>query len=102
MEGLVATKMIVNGANTDQISFKINLMHGYDEEKLYGIKELKRKFFHNTILTKANDVFLDTKENPRKEIKNFFPKNFNEYIPKEQTNVLSNARQLYNYREKNH
>ena len=75
-------------------------MHGYDERKLYGIKELKSEFFHNTILTKANDVFLNTKKNPKKEIKSFFPKKFNKFISKEQPNVLLNAMQLYNYRNK--
>ena len=58
MEGLVTRKMTVNSTKVDQMSFIINLMNGYDEGKMYGIKELKRNFFHNTILTKANDIFL--------------------------------------------
>ena len=100
LEGLVTRKMTLNNANADQISFMINLMHGYDEGKLYDIKELKSRFFRNTILTKASDVFLNTKKNPKKEIKSFFPKNFKEIISKEKTNVLLNAMQLYNYRNK--
>ena len=75
-------------------------MHGHDERKLCSIKELKSKFFLNTILTKTNDVFLDTKKYRRKTIKSFFPKKFNEHDPKEQTNVLLNAMQLYNYGNK--
>ena len=70
--------MTVNSANVDQISLIINLMHGYNEQEFHNIKEMESKFFHNTILTKANDVFVDTKKNSRKGIKSFFPKKFNE------------------------
>ena len=82
LEGLVTRKMTVNNANVDQISFIINLIHGYDAGKLYNIKELKSEFLNTTILTKANDVFLNTKKNPKKEIKSFFPKNFNNSFQK--------------------
>ena len=66
--------MTLNSANVDQISLIINLTHGYNEGKLHDIKELESKFLDYTILTKTNDVFLDTKKNPRKGIKSFFPK----------------------------
>ena len=78
--------MSVSNANADQIPFIINLMPGYSEWELYGIKEAKSKFFHNTILTKANDVFLDTKKKSKKRSKELLSKNFNEFISKEQTN----------------
>ena len=100
LEGPVTRKMTVDSANFDQISFIIKLMHGYNEGELYGIKELASKFFRNTILRKANEVFLDAKKNPRKGIKRFFPKNFNKFISKKQTIFLLNAMQLYNYRNK--
>ena len=98
LEDLVTRKMTVDDANADQLSFIINLMCGYDEKKLYSKEQVKSSFFHNTILTKANSVSLDTKKNPRKEIKSFFPKNFSKIISKEQTRVLLNAMQLCNYR----
>ena len=62
-------------------------------------KELKSEFFHNTILTKAKKVSLDTKKNSRKKIKNF-PKKFNKHVSKEQASILLNAMQLDNYRNK--
>ena len=96
LEDLVTRKMTVNSANVDQISLIIDLMHEYNEEKLHDIKELESKFFHNNILTKANDVFLDTEKNQRKGIKCFLPKKFKDFISKKQTNVLLNAMQLYN------
>ena len=67
LEGLVTRKMTVNSANVDQISFIVKLMHGYNKGALYGIKELKSKFFHDTILRKANDVFLNAKKIQEKE-----------------------------------
>ena len=100
LESLVTRKMSVNSANADQISFIINLMHGYSDERLCGTEEVKSEFLHKTTLTKAKNVILNTKNNPKKEIKRFFPKTFNEYILKEQTNVLLNVMQLYNYRNK--
>ena len=68
-------------------------MHGYDDWRLYGLRESKSEFLHCTF-------FLDTKNNLRKGIKNFFPKDFNQYISKEQANVLLNAMQLYDDRNK--
>ena len=61
-------------------------MHGYNEWELYGIKELQ------SILTKAKTE--NTKKNPKKGIKCFFLKIFNEFISKKQTNVSLNAIQL--------
>ena len=74
LEDLVTSKMAVNSANANQISFIINLMYGYDESKLTDIEAIKNEFFDNTVLTKAKTVFLDTKETT-KGIKSFFPKN---------------------------
>ena len=45
MESLVTRKMSVDNANADQISFIVNSMHGYSDEKLYGTKKVKSKFF---------------------------------------------------------
>ena len=100
LEGLVTKKMTVSSANADQISFIINLMYGYSDEKLYGIEEAKSNFFCSTALIKSKNVFLNTKKNPRKEIKSFPAKNFNKLFLKEQINVLLDAMQLYNYRNK--
>ena len=83
LEGVITRKMAVNDANADQISFIINLMHGYDEWILDGIREVKSEFLHNTTLTKAKKVSLDAKKIPKKGIKSLFPKNINEYISKE-------------------
>ena len=57
LEDLVTRKMTVNSANADQISFIVNLMHGYDEQKLFDSEALESKFFHNTALIKANKVY---------------------------------------------
>ena len=84
LEDLVTKKMTVNSANAAQISFIIDLMHGYDESKLVDIKAVKNEFFYNTVLTKAKKVFLDAKENPKKRIKSFFPPKFKESLSKEQ------------------
>ena len=76
LEGVITRKMAVNDANADQISFIINLMHGYDEWRLDSIREVKSEFLHNTTLT-------DAKKIQKKGIKSLFPKNINEYISKE-------------------
>ena len=68
--------------------------------EIYRLRESKSEFLHNTILTSAKNIFLDTKNSPRKGIKSVFPKNFNEYISTKQANVLLNAMQLYDYRNK--
>ena len=57
-------------------------------------------FFNNTVLTKENYIFLDTKKNPNIGIKSFFPIKFHKFISGEQTNVLLNTIQLYNGRNK--
>ena len=56
MKDLVNRKMTINSANADQISFIIDLMHGYDEGKLIDI-ETKNDFFFNTALTRAKKSF---------------------------------------------
>ena len=55
--------MTINSANDDQMYFIIDLMHGYYEGKLTDIETIKNAFFYNTVLTKAEKVFLDTKKN---------------------------------------
>ena len=62
LEDLVTRKMTVNSVNADQISFIINLMHGYNEGEFFDIKALVSKFLYNTVLTKANNFFLDIKK----------------------------------------
>ena len=69
LEGVITRKMAVNDANADQISFIINLMHGYDEWRLDGIREVKSEFLHNTTLTKAKKVSLDAKKIQKKRNK---------------------------------
>ena len=86
LEGPATREITVNSPNTGQISFIISLMHGYNGWELYGIKELK------SILTKAKTE--NTKKNPKKGIKCFFLKKFNEFISKKQTNFSLNAIQL--------
>ena len=73
LKNLVTRKMTINSANADQISFIIDLIHGYDESKLTDIETIKNEFFYNTVLIKAKNVFLDTKENPKKGASKKFP-----------------------------
>ena len=80
LENLVTKQTTVNSANSDQISFIINLMNGYNESKLVDIKAIKDEFFYNTVLTKAKKVFLDTKKNSKKGTRSFFPDKFKEYV----------------------
>ena len=68
--------MTVSNANADQISFTINLMHEYDDWRLYGLRESKSEFLYSTILKSAKNIFLDAKNNPRKGMKSFFLKRF--------------------------
>ena len=101
MENLLTKKTIINSANVDQISFIIDLVHGYDESKLTDIETIKdESFFYNSFLTKAEKVFSDIKKNPKKVIKSFFPPNIRDYLPKYHQCVLLNAMQLYNYKNK--
>ena len=37
LEDLITRKMSINSANADQISFAINLMHGYNEQDLFDM-----------------------------------------------------------------
>ena len=46
------------------------------------------------------EFFLDTKTNPKKEIKSILSKRFKEYISEEQKCLLLNAMNLYNGRNK--
>ena len=62
LEDLVTRKMTLNNANADQISFIIDLMHGYDESKLLDIEAVKNEFFYNTVLTKNKKMFLILKK----------------------------------------
>ena len=57
LESLVTRKMSVDSANADQISYIINSMHGYSDEKYYDTEKVKSEFFHNTTLTKAKKKF---------------------------------------------
>ena len=43
--------MTVNSANADQISFIIDLMHGYNESKLADIEAMKNELFFITLIT---------------------------------------------------
>ena len=72
--------MTINSANDDQISFIIDLMHRYDEDKLIDIETMKDEFFYSTVLTKAKEVFLDTKNNSKNRISNFLPEKFREHF----------------------
>ena len=72
LENLATKKTTVNSANTDQISFIINLINGYNESKLIDIKAIKNEFFYNNVLTKAKKVFLDTKKIQKKGEEVFF------------------------------
>ena len=59
-----------------------------------------KSHLYDLFLTKAKNVFSDTKKNLKKGIKSFFPPKFKEYPSKDQENVLLNAMQLCNYRNK--
>ena len=100
LENLETKKTTVNSANADQISFIINLMNGYNESKLTDIKTVKDEFFYNTVLTTAKKLILDTKKNSKKGITSFLPDKFREYILKKEKNILLNAMNLYNGRNK--
>ena len=56
LENLVTRKMTVNSANSD---------HGYNEQDLFDMEALKNKCFHNTVLTKASKVFLDSRKDKK-------------------------------------
>ena len=74
LKNLLTKKTIIDRANADQISFIIDLMHGYDGSKLTDAEVIKDEcYFYNVFLRKAKRVFLDTKKNPKREIKSFFP-----------------------------
>ena len=45
LEGLTTRKMTVNNANADQISFIINLMHGYDDWRFTDLENRRANFF---------------------------------------------------------
>ena len=48
LENLLTKKTKLNNANIDQISFIIDLMHGYDESKLIDIETIKDESFFIT------------------------------------------------------
>ena len=78
-------------------------MHGYDKNDLFGQKieiSVKSKSWKNKALKKADQIFLDGKTIPKKEIKGFFPKNLIEDILEDQKNILINAMKVYNCRKK--
>ena len=78
-------------------------MHGYDKNDLFGKKieiSVKSKSWKNKALKKADQIFLDGKTIPKKEIKGFFPKNLIEDILEDQKNILINAMKVYNCRKK--
>ena len=69
LKDLVTRKMTVNSANSDQISFIINPMHGYNDwdfNKKAQI-DLEKGRSHNIVLGRAKDIFLDTKKIQREE-----------------------------------
>ena len=76
LEDLVTSKITVDNASVDQISFIINLLYRYKDNDLFDEKTemsvKKGKSWNNEALTKANKILLSTKTNPRKEIK--YPK----------------------------
>ena len=53
LEDLVTRKMTVNIANVDQISFIIDLIHGYNESKQVHMEAIRNESFYNNVLTKA-------------------------------------------------
>ena len=69
LEDLVTRKMTLNNANADQISFIIDLMHGYDESKLLDIEAVKNEFFYNTVLIKNKKMFLILKKSKERDKK---------------------------------
>ena len=75
-------------------------MDGYNESKLTDTKATKDEFFYNTVLTKAKKVFVDTKKNSKKLIRSFLPDKCREYISNKEKDVLLNATNLYNGRNK--
>ena len=102
LEDLVTSKITVDIANADQISFIINLMRGY-KSNLFGEKTemsvKKGKSWKKNASIRANKIILSTKTNPRKEIKSF-PKNCKEGTLEDQRNILINSMRLYNGRNK--
>ena len=80
-------------------------MHGYDRGKLIDTETIMDKSYspsnpRNVFLIKTQKITLDTKKNPNKGIKSFFPQNFKEFLPKNQQSVLLNKVRLYDYRNK--
>ena len=68
MESLLTRKTIVSSANADQISFIIDLMHGYDRSKLTDRETIMDESYfpnnpRNVLPIKAQRIFPDTKKN---------------------------------------
>ena len=76
---LVTNKININNAYIDQIHLVSNLMRWYDKDNLFArmkISVIKSKSLENEFLKKAQIIFYDSKNNPTKGVKSFFPKEF--------------------------
>ena len=67
LESLLTKKTSVSSANADQISFIIDLMHGYDRGKLVDTETVMDESYFpnnpcNVLLIKAQRIILDTKK----------------------------------------
>ena len=71
LENLVTKKITISSAYADQICFITDLMRGYYKSKLIDIEVIKNELFYNTVLTKAKNVFLDTKKRSKDRDKEF-------------------------------
>ena len=65
LDDLLISKITIDNANDDQITFVIDLMHGYDKNDLFDEKTdlsvEKGKFRKSKVLIKANNFFLIAK-----------------------------------------
>ena len=92
MEGLATRKVNVHNVNEAQNFFIYDLMNGYnqwyfDKKRLRDL-EIGRSY--SSILAKVNDTFLDSRNNLRKKIKSFFPRNVKDFISGEEKSILLN------------
>ena len=103
-EDLITSKInIDNDINADQLQLIIDLMTGYDKNYLFSEKikismMKKSKSWGSEVLNVAKRILCNSKQNPRKGLKSFFPNEFSKCILKEQENILVNLMNLYNDR----
>ena len=70
LDNLLISKITTNEVNADQISFIINLMHGYDKDDFFDerteMSVKKRQILEKQNFNKSKQNFLNSKTNTSK------------------------------------